>query len=151
MQGREGESAELYCKVVAFREKQLGPSHLDTVHTMTNLAITLNDMDNHQEAIKLHRRALEVREKTLGPEHPVTLQSVSHLAVALHGRGDLGEALTLQRRALEARERDLGPQHPSTQRSLQRIENLLGDMINKELEVPGEIVELCRRLLCASL
>ena len=118
---------------------------------MANLAITLNDMGNHQEAIELHRRALEAREKTLGPEHPETLQSVSHLAVALHGRGDLSEALALQRRALEARERHLGPQHPSTQRSLQRIENLLGDMINKELEVPGEIVELCRRLLCASL
>jgi len=147
MEGRESEAAELYRKVVAFREKQLGPSHLDTVHTMTNLAITLNDMDNHPEAIKLHRRALEVREKTLGPEHPVTLQSVSHLAVALHGRGDLGEALTLQRRALEARERDLGPQHPSTCKSLRRILSILLDMINKRVEVPGEIVELCRELV----
>jgi hypothetical protein len=71
------------------------------------------------------------------------------LAVALDGRGDLSEALALQRHALEARERLLGPQHPSTQRSLQRIENLVGDMINKELEVPGETAELCCRLAAA--
>ena len=109
-----------------------GPSHVATLRTMTNLAITLNEMDNHQEAIELHRRALEAREKTLGPEHPETLQSVSHLAVALHGRGDLSEALALQRRALEARERHLGPQHPSSQKSLERIVSILGDMINKE-------------------
>ena len=146
MQGREGEAAELYRKVIAFREKQLGPSHLDTVHTMTNLAITLNDMDNHQEAIELHHRALEVREETLGPEHPETLQSVSHLAVALHVRGDLSEALALQRRALEARERDLGPQHPSTCRSLRRILSILVNMINKE-EAPDDIVELCCELV----
>ena len=151
MENHRAKAVELYRQIVASQERCLGPSHVDTLRTMTNLAITLNDMDNHQEAIELHRRALEAREKTLGPEHPETLQSVSHLAVAVHGRGDLSEALALQRRALEARERHLGPQHPSTQRSLQRIENLLGDMINKELEVPGEIVELCRRLLCASL
>lgn len=51
-------------------------------------------------------------------------------------------------RALEARERLLGPQHPSTRKSLHRIESLLCEMINNE-EVPGEIVEMFRKLVAA--
>ena len=147
MENHRAKAVELYRQIVASQERWLGPSHVDTLHTMTNLAITLNDMDNHQEAIELHHRALEVREETLGPEHPETLQSVSHLAVALHVRGDLIEALALQRRALEARERDLGPQHPSTCRSLERFTSIVLDMINKRVEVPHEVVELCCALL----
>ena len=67
MENHEAKAVKLYRQIVASQERCLGPSHVDTLRTMTDLAITLNDMDNHQEAIELHRRALEAREKDIGP------------------------------------------------------------------------------------
>ena len=124
------------------KERTFGPLHPVTLHSLTNLAITLTDMGNHREGVELHRRALDARERTLGLENPETLAIHESTGIGVgHAMGNLSEAEELQRRALCAKERILGPQHPSTLRSIERLVRLLKDMGNE-----SEAAELWKRI-----
>ena len=61
-------------------EKVLGPEHLDTLRSISNLAWVLERQGKYEAAEEMNLRALEIQEKALGPEHPDTLASVSNLA-----------------------------------------------------------------------
>ena len=52
------------------RRRVLGPEHLDTLKSMNNLALVLDDEGHYAEAEKLDRETLDVMRRVLGPEHP---------------------------------------------------------------------------------
>jgi tetratricopeptide (TPR) repeat protein len=83
---------------LAGREKALGDEHTDTLKSVNNLGILLNDKGDYEGAEALHRRALAGREKALGAEHPVTLGSVVNLGISLNNLGRSNEAIKLLRR-----------------------------------------------------
>ncbi|KAL1970175.1 hypothetical protein VTN77DRAFT_6580 [Rasamsonia byssochlamydoides] len=60
-----------------------GIARADTLTSISNLGIVLENQGKYQEAEKMYRQALEGREKVLGPEHPDTVRSVDRLASVL--------------------------------------------------------------------
>jgi serine/threonine protein kinase len=107
------------------RREVLGPEHPDTLTSMNNLALVLNDQLKLGEAEALHRQVLEARRRTRGPEHPDTLTSMNNLASVLADQGKLGEAEALHRQELEACRRTQGPEHPDTLTSMNNLARVL--------------------------
>ncbi|MGX1898878.1 tetratricopeptide repeat protein [Streptomyces anulatus] len=68
--------------VVADRERVLGHDHPDSLAGRNNLAIALEGLGEHQQAVDLHRENLADHERLLGPAHPDTLTSRNNLAIA---------------------------------------------------------------------
>jgi len=50
-------------------EKVLGPEHLDTLTSVSNLGSVLESQGKYEEAEAMHERALKGYEKVLGLEH----------------------------------------------------------------------------------
>ncbi len=123
--GAYGQAELLYRRALEADENNLGPEHPDTLTSLNNLALLLDDKGDYNGAEPLYRRALEARERILGPEHPNTLSSLNNLAGLLESKGAYDEAEPLIRCALEARERILGPEHPNTLNSLNNLAALL--------------------------
>jgi tetratricopeptide (TPR) repeat protein len=71
--GRTGEAIEIDERVLADRERLLGPEHPDTLTARANLASSYRSAGRTGEAIELLERVLADRERLLGPEHPNTL------------------------------------------------------------------------------
>ena len=114
--------------VLALREKVLGPFHKKTAETLSNLAVLLSELGNHEAARPVSERASIIYEKVLGPEHPDTAQSLSNLASLLTDLGDYDAARSLCERALLIREKVLGADHPDTAGSLLNLALLLQNL-----------------------
>jgi tetratricopeptide (TPR) repeat protein len=108
-------------RLVAARERVLGPDDPDTLGSRSNLAVAYQAAGRLDEAISLHEQTLAARERVLGPDHPDTLGSRDNLASAYQAAGRLDEAISLHEQALAARESVLGPDHPVTLRSRNNI------------------------------
>jgi hypothetical protein len=119
-------AAESICrKVLAIREKVLGPDHPYTATSFGYLARILQAKEDYEGAERLFRRTLLILEKALGADHSYTATSLSDLAKILELTGDHGAAVPLYRRALAITEKVLGPDHPSTATSLNNLAALL--------------------------
>jgi tetratricopeptide (TPR) repeat protein len=105
---------EMACRSLAGYEKALGEEHLNTLASVSNLAVGLLYQGKYEQAEELNRRALVRYEKVLGQEHPNTLVSVSNLALVLQYQGKYEQAEELNRRALAGSEKVLGKEHPDT-------------------------------------
>jgi hypothetical protein len=57
--------------------------HLDTLTSISNLALVLGSQGKYEEAEAMNRQTLAQREKVLGPKHLDTLISISNLALIL--------------------------------------------------------------------
>jgi len=102
-----------------------GPRHPDTLVSMNNMALLLQDMDKVDEALPLFEEALEVKRSVLGPRDPGTLTSMNNLAMLLQDMGKLQEAEPLFREAYKTRREVLGQTHPRTLTSLNNLAGLL--------------------------
>ncbi|KAH8702997.1 Tetratricopeptide repeat-domain-containing protein [Phaeosphaeriaceae sp. PMI808] len=120
-QGLHIKAEKLHRRVLTAREKVLGPEHLDTLMSMSNLAAVLNSQGKYEEAEAMNRQTLARREKVLGPEHPYTLMSMNNLAAVLNRQGKYEEAEAMNRQTLARRERVLGPEHPDALMSMSNL------------------------------
>lgn len=125
--GRYREAEPLARDVMQARVALQGPEHPETLKSLSNLALVLEEKGDLVGAEALDRRCLEARERSLGVEHPDTLASVNNLANVLDEKGDYAEAEALDRRCLEVDERTLGKEHPDTLLSLNNLANVLDD------------------------
>ncbi|KAH8671817.1 TPR domain protein [Tricladium varicosporioides] len=107
------------------REKALGEDHPDTLTSVSNLALVLQDQGKYEQAEELSRRALGGWEKALGEDHSNTLTSVDNLASVLQKEGKYEQAEELNRRALGGWEKVLGEDHPDTLRSVNNLASVL--------------------------
>jgi tetratricopeptide (TPR) repeat protein len=114
-------------RVLAIREKALGPEHPDTAKALNNLARLLQDQGDLAAARPLYERALAIYVKALGPKHPDTATSLGNLGRLLQDQGDLAAARPLLERTLAIREKALGPEHPATATALQSLALLLAE------------------------
>lgn len=57
-------------QVLAMRELELGPDHLEVAASLNNLAVLLKTMNCNEEAESLFARSISIKEHTLGPNHP---------------------------------------------------------------------------------
>ena len=101
-----GRWTETYA-VRAFQFSQMevlyGQDHPDTLGSMNNLAVVLNNQGKYNEAEKMNRQALVLEETVLGKKHPSTLISMNNLAALLSSQGRYKEAEEMHRQALVSR------------------------------------------------
>ncbi|KAK5290627.1 hypothetical protein LTR99_011028 [Exophiala xenobiotica] len=119
--GRYREAEEMHRQALDLREKVLGEEHLDTLDSMNNLAIVLQQQGKYKEAEEIHRQALDLREKVLGEEHLDTLDSMNNLAIVLQEQGKYKEAEQMHRQTLYLMKKVLGEEHPSTLGSMNNL------------------------------
>ncbi len=110
--GANGKAAALWEKVLAWRQKALGPDHPDTATSLTNLGLLYVRERAFARAEPLLARALAIRTRILGPDDPLTALSLNNLAWLLFNQGRYAKAEPLYRRALAIAEKALGPEHP---------------------------------------
>lgn len=67
--GRYEDAVDLQRKVLAGRERVLGPSHRLTLETLNALGYDLRSLGRHKEAEEVHRRELTEKQK-LFDENP---------------------------------------------------------------------------------
>jgi tetratricopeptide (TPR) repeat protein len=110
--GANGKAAALWEKVLAWRQKALGPDHPDTATSLTNLGLLYVKERAFARAEPLLVRALAIRTRILGPDDPLTALSLNNLAWLSFNQGRYAKAEPLYRRALAIAEKALGPEHP---------------------------------------
>ena len=91
------------------RLENLGPEHLDTLITLSQLSSTYNKLRESDQAYELQIYVLEITKRKLGYSHWLTLRAMSRLANTYNDKGDHVQAKELQRQCLELMERELGP------------------------------------------
>ena len=101
-------------RLLAARERVLGPDHPDTLGSRNNLANAYWAAGRTDEAITSHEQTLAARARVQGPDHPDTLSSRDNLALSYRDAGRTDEAISLHEQALADRERVLGPDHRDT-------------------------------------
>ena len=101
-------------RLLADRERVLGPDHLDSLAARDSLANAYRDAGRLDEAIPLHEQVLTARERVLGPDHLDTLRARNNLANDYRDTGRTDEAIPLHEQVLAALEPVLGPDHRYT-------------------------------------
>jgi tetratricopeptide (TPR) repeat protein len=112
--GRTAEAIPLEERILADRERILGPHHLSTLRSRANLAISYWSADRVAEATPLQEQVLTDNERILGRLHPDTIVARANLAASYGSAGRTTEAIPLQEQVLADSERILGPHHPDT-------------------------------------
>jgi tetratricopeptide (TPR) repeat protein len=67
--GKYADAIPLAERVLAIREKELGPNHLDVAKALFWLAGLYHNQGRYADAEPLFQRTLAIREKALGPNH----------------------------------------------------------------------------------
>ncbi len=122
--GKYDEALPIADRVLAIREKALGPDHLLVAISLNNLAELYRALGRYGAAAPLHKRALAIREKALGPGHSDVAESLNNLAALYADQGRHGDAEPLYRRALAIDEKALGPHHPAVAADLNNLAEL---------------------------
>jgi CHAT domain-containing protein/Tfp pilus assembly protein PilF len=119
--GKFQEAIPLMERILALRERALGPHHPDVAESLNNLAILYQAQGAYTKAQPLLLRALDIREKALGAMHPDVAESLNELALLYQAQGAYTKAELLFIRALDIREKALGPHHPDVAQSLNNL------------------------------
>jgi CHAT domain-containing protein len=103
----------LYQRLLAIKEKALGPEHLAVAAGLNNLAVLYRSTGQYAKAEPLFQRALAINEKALGSAHPDVALSLNNLAGLYQQTGAYAKAEPLYQWALTIWEKALGPEHPT--------------------------------------
>ena len=87
-QSRYAEAKTLYQRLLRRREKTLGPSHSDTLHTTNDLAQLLCTLEQYNDAKGMYARVLVEYETTMGYDNEDTLKVATNLAAVMYKLGD---------------------------------------------------------------
>ncbi len=131
-------------RVLALRERLLGPDHPDVAASRNNLANSLYAKGELAAAEAELRRVVELR-AALGSDHPDVATAHGNLAVILVARGKPAEAERESRAALELMQRVLEPDHPR----IAMAHNNLGDVLFELEDFDAAEAELRRGLALA--
>ncbi|WP_262285512.1 tetratricopeptide repeat protein [Micromonospora sp. MA102] len=143
------EAVRIYREVLNRRRLLLGDDHPQTLASMNNLAVVLQNQGDLEAAERLHRETYARAGQVLGPEHPTTLSSMNNLAGALRDLGDLNGAKRLYEQTLALRTRLYGTEHPSTLASMHNLAGVLrstGDL-TLALRMYEQVLTESRRVL----
>lgn len=121
IEGKNAEATPLAERVLAARDRELGPLHRDTLQSVIRLGTLYRVQRRYGEAVPLYRRSLEINARRFGPDDQDTLLNVFNLAWLNQELGRYGEAEPLYERALAGYERTLGADHPSTFMALHNL------------------------------
>jgi hypothetical protein len=116
---------------------------------LNNLASTLGDQGQLEEAAKWKKEVLEKRRRILGEEHPDTITAMNNLASTLGDQGQLEEAAQMKKEVLEKMWRILGEEDPDTISAMSNLASTLGDQgqLEEAAQMKKEVLEKRRRIL----
>jgi|CXWL01.1.fsa_nt_gi tetratricopeptide (TPR) repeat protein/tRNA A-37 threonylcarbamoyl transferase component Bud32 len=139
----------LQTSALATHRRVLGDDHPDTLTSIKNMGVLLQDQGKLEEAMPYLRESLEGRRRVLGDDHPDTLDSINNMGQLLEAQGKLDEAMPYFREGMEGYRRVLGDDHPHTLISINNMGHLLWTQGKLEEAMPyyREAVEGCRRSL----
>jgi tetratricopeptide (TPR) repeat protein len=95
----------MHRQTLELTEKVLGEEHPDTLGSMNNLALMLDNLGKYEEAETIYRRALEGYATVLGEEHPGTVRCRNNLASCVGHQGQTLIARDVSAGAMEHAER----------------------------------------------
>lgn len=113
MQRRYDEAELAYKKVLASKERALGPDHPEVASSLSNIATVYYLQGRMPEAKKTYELALQRSESIFSSNHPVVASRINNVALAAMALGDLENAETLLKRAVAIDELTLSAAHPS--------------------------------------
>jgi CHAT domain-containing protein len=128
--GKYNEALALAERVLATRERLLGPEHVDVAGSLNNLAVIYTETGRYEKAEPMLRRVIAIREKALGPDHPSVGQALNNLANLKNARGDYAEVESFYLRALAICEKSLPPYHPEIAKPLFNLALLSRELLN---------------------
>src|SRR5262245_37650699 len=108
--GQYDKSIALAEGALEFKEKQLGPDHVEIASTLNHLARALTARTDYKRAESLLNRALAIQEKSPNANPPTVAETLNHLAALYLDKGDYVLAEPLYARALSILEKSLGPE-----------------------------------------
>jgi len=120
------ESAALYARALAIREKTLGPEHIEVARTLTKFAGAYVCTGKGKQAEAVLKRALAIHEKASVPDPTAHADTLAVLATVKLLLESYREAEALLKRALAMREKALGPEHPDVAKTFDQLGLVLG-------------------------
>ena len=108
--GLYSQSESLLRRAIAVRRQALGPDNSDTLKSMYDLSIVLNEDSKYSDAEKLARETIDVQRRVLGAQNHDTLASMSKLALFMQNEGHYADAEKLDRSVLDTTKRVFGQQ-----------------------------------------
>ena len=120
------------------REMVLGKEHPDTLRSMNNLAVCLDEQKKWDEAEPLYRETLMLREMVLGKEHPDTLLTMYNLATMLADQERYEEAEQVFRETWMLSRTVLGKNHRDTLLTRDRLASVLRSQGKKWKNLEGD-------------
>jgi tetratricopeptide (TPR) repeat protein len=115
---------QMYQRALEGYEKNYGPEHALTLHTVNKLGMLYANQDRREEAEQMYWRALDGYERIWGPEHTSTLNTIHILGMLYADQDRWEEAKQMYQRALDGYERIWGPEHTSTLNTVNSLGNL---------------------------
>jgi serine/threonine protein kinase len=112
--GYAQEAVGLFARAWNTRKLLLGADHLDTLVSMSNLALCYKTVGKLGLALPLYEETLKLTKAKLGADHPHTLLCMHNLAGGYHGMGKVDLALPLLENTLQLKKANLGADHPDT-------------------------------------
>jgi tetratricopeptide (TPR) repeat protein len=114
------------------RRRILGEEHPDTISAMNNLANTLGDQGQLNEAATMLKEVLEKMRRILGEEHPDTISAMNNLAFTLEDQGQLDEAIALLKVAIQRMKQIHRNKHPYTRTASRNLAGLSASLASAE-------------------
>jgi tetratricopeptide (TPR) repeat protein/tRNA A-37 threonylcarbamoyl transferase component Bud32 len=147
--GKYDEAETHFTEALAINRRILGDEHPETLNSINNMGVLLQDQGKYDEAEVYFRKVLESSRHALGDEHRDTLRSINNMGAILNAQGKYDEAETHFTEALAINRRILGDEHPSTLGSINNMGGLLWSQGKYDEAKPyfAEALETRRRIL----
>lgn len=126
--GKVREAIPVAERVLALREKALGPEHPDTARSLYNLGLLYQAVGSPDRAETFYQRSLHIREKVLGLEHADTAASLLGLAQVVDQRGDTTRAVDCYGRVRVLLAKLQGASSPEVVDTTERLGVILGSL-----------------------
>jgi tetratricopeptide (TPR) repeat protein len=114
MLGEARRSVEQYEAALRLYEAHLGPGHLDTLLTKSDLAVAYRFVDRQAEALDILGQVVPALTARLGPDHPDTVRAVLRFGSAHADVGRHEEAVSIIEAEVGRLRDRLGPDDPTT-------------------------------------
>jgi CHAT domain-containing protein len=126
-QGKWPEAKALILRVLAIREKALGPDDRLLATTLSFVANSFDDDGDYAAAEAYDLQAVKILEKALGPDHPDMALELMHLGNDSRARGSLVRAEEMQQKAWAILEKGNLTETPMAAGVLEGLGNVRND------------------------
>lgn len=119
------EATEIFRSILESQEQNIGPDDPRTLITKNNLALSLSNQCNYNDAETLFRQTLDTRLRVLGEDDPRTINTMHNLADCLTKQASYEEAEEFALRALNLSKLMFGEEHPDTLLTMRILTRIL--------------------------